>query len=230
MARTGRRPVGHGGALREAEIGEPLRDGELALHLRHHARRVANVVLDGVLPLLAGHPARDDLAGPVVKRVESLHGTEHPAVGAGEPAKLLQMDVRVLAVAVESHHQRATLRVGWGLQQIAAMDQGRDRALLSVAMMALAHARRLSARSRRGAARSRTRSSSSAGSSGSLPFSSTRRTRALPTTTPSAISPTASTCSGVEMPKPTARGKPSRLRSFFTARTRSGGSAARSPV
>src|SRR6185312_6256459 len=230
MARPRRRPVCHGCALGEAEIGEPLRDGELALHLRHHARRVAEVVLDGMLPLLAGHPARDDVARPIIERVKALYGTEHPAAGAGEAAKLFQMNIGVLGVAVEAHHQRAAFRVGRSLQQIAAVDESRDRALLGTSLMTLAHARRLSARSRKGAARSCTRSSRSRGSPGSPPLSSTRRTRALPTTTPLAISPTASTCSGVEMPKPTARGIPSRLRSFLTSRTRSDGSAARSPV
>ena len=60
--------------------------------------------------------------------------------------------------------------------------------------------------------------------------SATARTSRLPTITPSAISPTAATCSGVPTPKPTATGTSAAARTRSTTSPSSGGSAVRSPV
>src|SRR5205085_4959395 len=64
----------------------------------------------------------------------------------------------------------------------------------------------------------------------SAPPSPAARTRRLPTITPSAISPTARACAGVEMPKPTATGTDALARTRCTVSARPGGSSSRSPV
>src|SRR5579885_2630696 len=67
-------------------------------------------------------------------------------------------------------------------------------------------------------------------SSCALAFCSINRTKALPTTTPSAIFATAPACSGVEMPKPTASGKPVMPRILRISGSMDRDSSARSPV
>src|SRR5262249_23756190 len=139
---------------------------------------VRDVVGDREQPVLARHPTGHHLAGlALVETVEALQRGERPALRARELAERLQALRRMLAVAVETEDQRMAFFSRRQGEQQPAVRPGRERTHLRGCARLLAQRRLRPSAARSSAARAATASTTSPRS----PYSSTTRTRALPT-------------------------------------------------
>jgi hypothetical protein len=107
-----RGPVGHGAALRKAQVGPAVALGGAGADLGQHSADIGEVVEDGLFAAGAGHPVGHDLVGAVVKGVQRLDRAERPAPAAGDAPHLLEAPLRVLGVAVKTDEQRYAFGAG----------------------------------------------------------------------------------------------------------------------
>ena len=128
MTGTQSGPVGHRDSLREAAVDEAVGRVAGAPNGAHDVADVGDVVGDGQLTILTGHPATDNVPAAIaVVPMERLHGHPHPPLAAGDAVELGQVALGVLAVAVEADQQRRrSRRVSRG-DEVAAMGRHSDR-------------------------------------------------------------------------------------------------------
>ena len=97
-------------------------------HGAHHVTDVRDVVRDRELPVLPRHPAPHDVppVGAVVA-MQCLYRDAHPCPALRNPPQLGKVTLGVLAVAVETDQERRRAGLVGRLDEIAAVDSGRDR-------------------------------------------------------------------------------------------------------
>ena len=72
---------------------------------------VAEVIGDGKLAVLTGHPVRDYLTGsPLVKAVQGLDGNAAPVFTSRNHAQAFQLGFGVFRIAMKPDQQRSRLR------------------------------------------------------------------------------------------------------------------------